>query len=666
VPFFLIVIRLLTFHPTMRSILAAVIAVTFLSCAFAQAPASAVPKRIPIPGITLTDAERTELTTGAAGLRRDIDQLARDLAGEPKLLALLPDVEIFHKAVDWALRYDEFMAPKEIAFARTLLEQGAQRVTQLRAKQTPWLDATGLIVRGYRSKLDGSIQPYGLSVPESLPRTTGETPLLVWLLGRGEKRTELAFLAERENSPPQLTPKNTLAVIPYGRFCNATKFAGEVDVFEALAAVRAQYRVDPNRIAVAGFSMGGGSTWHLATHYSGLWAVASPGAGFAETPIFTKASAPNKEARPAWEQLLWRQYEGTGIARNLFNLPTLAYAGEIDGQKEASDLMEAAMSVEGLKLERFIGPQTAHKYHDQTKAALTARLEALLAKGRDPQPREVRLSTYTLRYPEASWVRIEGMEKHWERADVRAQLGDKNTVTVDTKNVTAFALSQVKPSAVIIDGQRITAFFARAGTYSFARRAGTWRSSTPDTAVRKRPGLTGPIDDAFMEAFLFVRPTGKPLNAELGTWVESELTAARNLWRDVFRGDVPVKADRAVTAADIADHNLILWGDPSSNAVLAKIIAQLPVQWDAKSLTFAGKSYPAANHAPILVFPNPQNPKRYIVLNSGIDFRADGYGNNALQTPKLPDWAIVDLRTPPGPRWPGKVVDAGFFDEEWK
>ena len=54
------------------------------------------------------------------------------------------------------------------------------------------------------------------------------------------------------------------------------------------------------------------------------------------------------------------------------------------------------------------------------------------------------------------------------------------------------------------------------------------------------------------------------------------------------------------------------------------------------------------------------------MLNSGITFRADGYGNNALQTPKLPDWSVVDIRTPAGPRWPGKVVDAGFFDEQWK
>jgi hypothetical protein len=169
-----------------------------------------------------------------------------------------------------------------------------------------------------------------------------------------------------------------------------------------------------------------------------------------------------------------------------------------------------------------------------------------------------------------------------------------------------------------------------------------------------------------MDAFLFVRPSGKPLSAEVGAWAESELNAACHLWRDVFRGDALVKTDRELTPTDIASHNLILWGDPSSNSVLAKILAQLPVKWDAKSLTFRGKTYPAANHVPILVFPNPLNPQRYVVLNSGIDFRADGYGNNALQTPKLPDWTIVDLRTPPGPHWPGKIVDAGFFNEMWK
>lgn len=637
------------------------------------------PRQIPPPGLTLTDADRDELTAGAAQLQAEIDALRQSLTAEPRLLALLPDVEIFHKAVDWALRFDEFMAPAEIAIARRFLAQGSERAAQLRAGDAPWLNATGVILRGHRSRLDGSVQPYGLVVPESVRVATGEVPMLVWLLGRGEKRTELAFLAERETRPPQLLPRDTLVVVPYGRFCNATKFAGEVDVFEALAAVRAQYRIDVRRIAVAGFSMGGGSTWHLATHHSGLWCAASPGAGFAETPIFTKADAPGREPRAAWERLLWRQYEATGVSGNLFNVPVLAYAGELDPQKEASELMAVAMAREGLTLERFIGPQTGHKYHEETRVALTQRLEELIARGRDPQPREVWLQTYTLRYPESAWVRIEAMTRHWEVAEVKATLHDSHAINAWTRNVEAIAFPGLSASTVVLDGQQITLgepevkFTALDGQevplgaaeLRFVRREGVWRPGEP-AGLRKRPGLTGPVNDAFMDAFLFVRPTGRPLNADVGAWVEGELTAARRLWRSVFRGEVPVKADRTVTAEDIAERHLVLWGDPASNAVLARILGELPLQWSARGLVFRGSTYPATHHAPILVFPNPLNPRRYVVLNSGIDFRADGYGNNALQTPKLPDWAVVDFRTPPGPRWPGRIVEAGFFDEEWK
>ena len=57
---------------------------------------------------------------------------------------------------------------------------------------------------------------------------------------------------------------------------------------------------------------------------------------------------------------------------------------------------------------------------------------------------------------------------------------------------------------------------------------------------------------------------------------------------------------------------------------------------------------------------------RYVVLNSGIDFREHAYGTNSLQIPKLPDHAVIDLREPAGPRWPGRIVDAGFFDESWR
>lgn len=78
------------------------------------------------------------------------------------------------------------------------------------------------------------------------------------------------------------------------------------------------------------------------------------------------------------------------------------------------------------------------------------------------------------------------------------------------------------------------------------------------------------------------------------------------------------------------------------------------------------RRFPAEHHAPALIFPNPLNPARYIVLNSGFTFREYDYLNNARQVAKLPDWAIIDLRTPPGSRFAGKIADAGFFDESWE
>ena len=67
-----------------------------------------------------------------------------------------------------------------------------------------------------------------------------------------------------------------------------------------------------------------------------------------------------------------------------------------------------------------------------------------------------------------------------------------------------------------------------------------------------------------------------------------------------------------------------------------------------------------------MIYPNPLNPRRYVVLNSGFTYRDYDYLNNARQVPKLPDWAVIDIRTPPDMRYPGKVVAADFFGEHWQ
>jgi dienelactone hydrolase len=642
-------------------ILPVLLASTFVVAAVAQPPPA---KRLPPAGVAIPEKDRTELTAGAAALAREIDVLRTELKANPDLLALLPDVEIFHKAVDWALRYDEFFNVKQTATARTALQQGTERAQQLRSGKAPWTEATGLVVRGYRSKIDGSVQPYGLTVPATW-RMGDANPRRfdVWLLGRGETRTELAFLAER-TKPAPFEPEDAIVLTPYGRYCNATKFAGEVDVLEAMDAVKKQFAIDPQRIVVRGFSMGGASTWHLATHHPGVWCAAAPGAGFAETPNYAGVFAPGKDFRPWWEQLLWRWYNATDYAANLFNVPTVAYSGELDKQKAAAETMVAAAAAEGVRIEHLIGPKTEHKYEPNTKKQLAARIDMLAAKGRDETPKEIHFATYTLKYPECAWIRIEGLQRHWERAEVHAQIVPSGAIKVETRNVSALTIKHPARGGLMLDDDGFGGESVPAATYVKVGR--TWKKAPATAGVRKTPGLQGPIDDAFMAPFVFARPTGKPLNDTVGQWVQAEFDHAVKMWRDIFRGDAPVKDDRAITDEDVANANLVLWGDSSSNALLARMLPKLPLKWDSQTLEFRGYKLDAAHHAPIFIFPNPLNPSRYVVLNSGVTFREEAYGTNSLQTPKLPDWAIIDLRTPPGLRWPGLVYDAGFFDEQWR
>jgi hypothetical protein len=137
-------------------------------------------------------------------------------------------------------------------------------------------------------------------------------------------------------------------------------------------------------------------------------------------------------------------------------------------------------------------------------------------------------------------------------------------------------------------------------------------------------------------------------------------------WRRQFRGEARVLRDEEVTEELAAKSHLVLWGDPSSNKILARIAGKLPIQWSATELKAGAESFPPAQHVPILIYPNPEHPARYVVLNSGFTFREYDYLNNARQVPKLPDWAIVDLSQPPSPRAPGKIVAAGFFGESWE
>ena len=636
-------------------------------------------RRVPPVGIAVSDADRGELESGIAQLGKQIDALKEQYKNDPAMLDLVPDVQIFHIAAHYALQYDEFFNPDEIGKARTLLQEGMDRASALRSRQSPWAKSAGLIVRGYVSKIDGSVQPYGLVVPASFANDPDRPRRLdIWFHGRGETLSEVNFLSDRQRSAGEFTPADTIVLHPYGRYCNADRFAGEIDTFEALDAVKKHYAIDEDRVLVRGFSMGGAACWMFATHHAGLWAAAAPGAGFSETAGFLHIADLNSV--PCYQRTLWHWYDSTDYALNLFNCPTVAYSGGIDPQKQAADMMAKALADVGIEMVHLIGPNTPHRYHPQAKEQINRRIDSIARRGRNPMPWHVKFTTWTLRYNRMLWLLLDGLDHHWEQAVVDAKITHPLDVEITTKNVTALTIAMPPgycpleinhDPRVLIDGHQLTApkpLSDRSWTVHLRRFNGTWQvvDSIEDGTLQKLHGLQGPIDDAFMDSFIMVRPTGKPMNGQTGAWVQSEMAHAIEHWRRQFRGEARVKDDAAIDENDIASSNLVLWGDPSSNVVLAKIADKLPIRWDAQSIHVGQKTYRSATHVPVLIYPSPLNSKRYVVLNSGFTFREADYLNNARQTAKLPDWAVIDTTVERSANAPGGITDAGFFGERWE
>ncbi|MFN0167132.1 MAG: prolyl oligopeptidase family serine peptidase [Bryobacteraceae bacterium] len=609
----------------------------------------------PPPSVSMSPAETSELREGLTKLRKKIASLN---TADPHLI---PDVEIYAKAVEWLLRHPEECFTKlYVDYARKAIETGLRRAGELENGKHSWTTAAGYVVRGYRSKVDGSVQPYAMLIPERLPMPAR---LDVWLHGRGATLTELSFIAQHDPSFPNAKPvepipagRDYLQLDAFGRTNNAYRWSGETDVFEAIDEAR-QYQVDPRRIVLRGFSMGGAGTWHIGLHYPDRWAAIEAGAGFSETVRYAK-----KPDLPPDQRAMLSIYDAEPYALNAVLTATVGYGGEMDPQLTAAMNIREQLEREGVRFLRegfrytttdlkalfLIGPQTPHRWHPDSKRESEEFIRKAIV-GRSGEPERIRFITHTTRYPGAFRVRIHQLEKQYERAEVIAARGEATTRNV---RVIQFTGGHV---GITIDGQRVDP-----APY-YLKHDGRWSGAAQLPAgLFKRQGLQGPIDDAFTDSFLCVRPTGKPWNEGVQRTALERLERFRKEFAKRLRGDVRIVSDRAVTDADMGRSNVILFGDPGSNRLLARMVKQLPVTWSRKEIAFGDRRFDAAANLPVLIYPNPLSLSKYVVVNSGHTFgEADFRGTNALLFPRIADYGVIRANDE-------QTVLSGFFDESWR
>lgn len=576
----------------------------------------------------------------------------------------LADVKVYAKAVEWILRHKEFYKPDYVKQTQKVLDTGWKRAQELPENKAGWRYQTGTTIRGYVSAVDQSVQPYALTLPQDFDAKANKRwPLHVKLHGRADQMNEVNFISRYDG---KAAPKDQtwIQLDVYGRGSNAYRWAGETDVFEAMEDVRRRFRIDDRRITLWGFSMGGAGAWALGLHHPGRWSSVGAGAGFVDFYGYQNRT----EKLPPWQHKTLNIYDAVPYAMNAYNVPFITYGGELDKQLLASKTGVAAARKVDVDIKMLVGPKMGHKFDPDSFREFMAFHAEAAKKGRPTFPglQKIRFTTWTTKYNRCDWLEVAEMIFQYQPAVVEGEIKD-GVLKLTTKNVAALKISRDAATDIEIDGDYYPLSFAAQGLLPdvyFVLGRNKWeqmgydesRGYEESTELIKRHNLQGPIDDAFMQPFVVVVGTGTAWNQQhqaWSDWTRKRMVQEFDKW---LRGKVRVVKDTDVTEELMQNNHVILFGDPGSNSLLAKVAKDLPLRWEQDTLHIHGQQYPLDEHGLSMIYPNPLSPRKYLVINSGHTFHAKDFrSSNAWLFPRLGDVAVQ--------KFSAKANGAGFDEE---
>ncbi len=548
--------------------------------------------------------------------------------------------------------------------ARAQIELGLAALDKLRAGTMAGDGATGLVERAYENETDGTVQPYHVYVPQSYDPAR-PTPLVVFLHGY------VPTITVNDPWVPYLEDVRAaerlgfLFLIPYGRRNSDFVAAGEVDVLAAMEATQAFYNVDADRVYMMGVSMGGYGAWNIGLRYPHLFAALGPVSGHTDMARWLRRP---REEMPFWKRWHYEWDNPIDLAENAASLPLHLMHGALDLliPTDQSDEMVSRQGVLGHPIDYTRVPNEGHyvylgpKVYDST-------IEWFGDHRRVQWPKRIVYKTYSLRYDTAYWATIEQLEQWGKPAYIEVEALAGNQITVRTRNVAALTLRlseelvDMDAPVTVVHGERevyngpvpdsgaITVYFD--GDYEAGRGEGLW----------KEKALCGPVEDAYNYPFLIARGTG---SNELGALAEGVRDADRfaDEWDRYADGKPRVKDATEVTKQDIADYNLVCFGRPRSNAILKRAAAKLPIKFEGDAFVVGEQEFSGTDVGLVMIYPNPLNPKRYMVVQSGA-FHGDALSINHKYD-LIPDFIVFDGLTEDDQT--NRALCAGFFDRQWQ
>ena len=315
---------------------------------------------------------------------------------------------------------------------------------------------------------------------------------------------------DRRLRPPQrpaaAAAATTIRLDVFGRGNNSFRWAGETDVLEAIASVRKRYNIDPNRILLSGFSMGGAGSWQIGLHNPDMFCGLEIDAGVIGNRLNLDGLTPAQKAANTTYGIMIPH------ALNVVDVPLVAYAGANDAQLASSTQhLRAAHSAKATTSMSSATCTGSARTPTPSGSPLPARAtptppgetlqlindftNANLQRGR-VVPDQIRFVTYTTRYNHDFWITVDGMQQQFDQAQVDATRdAAKANFTIKTQNVSRLVLDDTAAAKQItIDGDTLAV--QPAASLLLARNAaGHWehgqRGRRPRPAQAARPPRPG-------------------------------------------------------------------------------------------------------------------------------------------------------------------------------
>jgi len=547
-------------------------------------------------------------------------------------------------------------------------------------------DITSL--RGYYAENDNSCQPFKVSTPFDYRRNSQKKyPLVLTLHHHGWSDWYRPF----QGYASFLT--DAIVIAPHGRGSCDYLWIAEQDTLECIKAAKDEFNIDPDRIYVTGWSMGGTGSFHLPGRYPDIFAASFPKAGNADFTAWEEAWKEDRQRSdsPRLPERMFLRWETAPVtfAENFLHTPIAIEHGAMDDINPVnhSKSMAGRLKELGYNKVTFKAGEGGHSWGSM----FSERWDWMKPYRRTTHPKRVRLKISKLRHGKAWWLTITRLSQRMKLAEIDVQVVNNKRIEIKrSDNISGFTLDLIPE--LDLDPEKVELAFTHGkkpvevalpsptpAKISVLLKNGQWKATTPEDSSTnpqpaawppaKRAGLEGPIEDAVMDAFLVViGSTGDAWDKKI---VKGEAERWMRQWRRRYQTVPRAKFDVNVTGEDIDAFNLVLFGGPAHNLIVRRINDRLPVRFGDDTVLVGNTEYTGQGLGLKSIYPNPENPNRTVVVFGAVDWKGMWQISHRFGT--WFDWMPLDNR-----QWFDYCVfddqtqgfetfqDVGFFDEDWR